>query len=157
MKLRIWKTGEKRAIAPYRATQGSAGLDLHACIGSPIIMEKGTRSIVATGIGMAIPAGHVGLIWPRSGLAYSYGLQVLAGVIDSDYRDEVKVILLCGEAVPHKPRALTITNGMRIAQLIIQPVESCPIEWTKEAKRGDRVGGFGSTGFGGTGTGSVGT
>jgi dUTP pyrophosphatase len=89
-----------------------------------------------------IPRGHVGLVWPRSGLAVRHGIDTLAGVIDSDYRGELKVVL-----VNHGPSAFSIAPGDRIAQLLIQRVERAGFEPTSglgATERGE--GGFGSTG-----------
>jgi dUTP pyrophosphatase len=97
---------------------------------------------VPTGVRLQIPPGHVGLVWPRSGLAVRHGIDTLAGVIDSDYRGELRVVL-----VNHGEEAIAIAPGDRIAQLLVQRVErpefvaSASLEGTG---RGD--GGFGSTG-----------
>ena len=79
------------AIIPTKANSSDAGYDLYALNGT--IIEKNTHRLIKTGISMAIPEGHVGLIWPRSGLAYKHGLDVFAGVIDSGYRGDIGVIL----------------------------------------------------------------
>ena len=97
---------------------------------------------IATGVHLQIPPGHVGLVWPRSGLALRHGLDTLAGVIDSDYRGEVRVIL-----VNHGTDPVRIEAGDRIAQLLVQRVERVAFTRTEslhESARGE--GGFGSTG-----------
>jgi dUTP pyrophosphatase len=99
---------------------------------------------VGTGLHLEIPPGHVGLVWPRSGLAVRHGLDTLAGVIDSDYRGEVRVVL-----VNHGAEPFGVSPGDRIAQLLVQKVERA--EFRREdslapTERGS--GGFGSTGAG---------
>src|SRR5687768_7291748 len=101
---------------PAYATPGAAGADLRAA--EAVTLGPGTRAAVATGIRIALPEGHVGLIWPRSGLAVRHGLDTLAGVVDADYRGEVKVVL-----VNHGTEAVTLERGERIAQLLVQRVE----------------------------------
>ncbi|MDR0968801.1 MAG: dUTP diphosphatase [Holosporaceae bacterium] len=129
---------------PSYATVGSAGLDLRAAISESVFLRKGERALVPTGISIAVPAGCNGEIRSRSGLAYKNGIAVLnsPGTIDSDYRGEVKVLLinLGGED-------FAIERGMRIAQLVIQKYEK--IDWNvvdslDETCRSE--GGYGSTG-----------
>ncbi|PYQ43450.1 MAG: dUTP diphosphatase [Acidobacteria bacterium] len=98
-------------VLPEYATEGAAGADLRAA--EAITLPTGGRAAVATGLFVEIPAGYVGLVWPRSGLAVRHGIDTLAGVIDSDYRGEVKVVL-----VNHGPEPLAIAAGDRIAQLL---------------------------------------
>jgi len=130
------------ARLPTYATDGDAGLDLRAS--ESFWIESGVRRIVSTGIAVAIPEGHVGLIHPRSGLAAKSGITVLnaPGTIDSGYRGELKVILLNTSAAPFR-----IDVGDRIAQLIIQEyvhADLVEVSELPETARGDR--GFGSTG-----------
>jgi dUTP pyrophosphatase len=97
---------------------------------------------VPTGLQVAIPEGHVGLVWPRSGLAVRHGIDTLAGVIDSDYRGELRVVL-----VNHGDEPFRVAPGERIAQLLVQRVERAVFtraERLDETARG--TGGFGSTG-----------
>ena len=125
---------------PAYASEGAAGADLRA--GENVTLAPGARAAVATGVHVEIPAGHVGLVWPRSGLAVRHGLDTLAGVIDSDYRGEVRVVL-----VNHGPEAVTLARGDRIAQLLVQRVERAVftrVDSLVESERGQ--GGFGSTG-----------
>ena len=125
---------------PAYASEGAAGADLRAA--EDVTLAPGTRAAVATGVHVEIPAGHVGLIWPRSGLAVRHGLDTLAGVVDSDYRGEVRVVL-----VNHGPEAVSLARGDRIAQLLVQPVERAVftrVDSLAESERGR--GGFGSTG-----------
>jgi len=138
MKLAIQRISDVEM--PFYAHEGDAAFDLRAA--EEHVLEPGKKLIVKTGLKMAIPEGHVGLIWDRSGLAAKNGVHVLAGVVDSGYRGEVGVVLKnLGEA------NVEITKNMRIAQMLIQPVVTAEIEESEnleETKRGD--GGFGSTG-----------
>ena len=123
------------AILPTRGSDGAAGLDLYADEMTDAYMVS-----VSTGIAVAIPHGSVGLVWPRSGLGWNRGVQVLGGVSDSDYRGEVRV-MLTGTA------PLRINPGDRIAQLLIQPVSMCGVKEVSELPDTTRgVDGFGSTG-----------
>lgn len=129
---------------PHYATQGSAGMDITAAIDMPVTLAPMQRMAIATGLTMAIPEGFEVQIRPRSGLALKQGLTVAnaPGTIDSDYRGEVKVILInLGEA------PVEIDRGMRIAQMVIAPVTVAQFELVDrldDTDRGD--GGFGSTG-----------
>ena len=124
----------------------AAGLDLLAAVPavSPVTLAPGARALVPTGIAIALPAGYEAQVRPRSGLAARHGLTVLnaPGTIDADYRGEIQVLLvnLGGESV-------SITRGMRIAQLVIAPVIHAQLREVAsldETPRG--MGGFGSTG-----------
>ncbi|HEY6755014.1 MAG TPA: dUTP diphosphatase [Pseudolabrys sp.] len=137
--------GEGLPLPSYQ-TAGAAGLDLLAAIpaAAPLTLAAGGRALVPTGIAVAIPVGHEAQVRPRSGLAARHGLTILnaPGTIDADYRGEIQVVLanLGDETV-------TITRGMRIAQLVIAPVVHAHIlevASLDETKRGS--GGFGSTG-----------
>ena len=127
-------------LAPEYASTGSAGADLRAA--RPVQLGPGERAAVPTDIRLAIPPGHVGLVWPRSGLATRHGIDTMAGVIDSDYRGEVCVVL-----VNHGRDPVRIERGDRIAQILVQRVERAEFlqaEALTETARGE--GGFGSTG-----------
>jgi len=125
---------------PQYATEGAAGADLRASV--DVTLEPGARAAVPTGIEVEIPPGHVGLIWPRSGLAVRHGIDTLAGVIDSDYRGEVAVVL-----VNHGAEAVRIAAGDRVAQLLLQKVERARFERSAGLDAtGRAAGGFGSTG-----------
>jgi len=124
---------------PEYATEGAAGADLRAA--ESVTLPAGGRAAVATGVSVEIPAGYVGLVWPRSGLAVRHGIDTLAGVIDSDYRGEVKVVL-----VNHGPEPWAVAPGDRIAQLLIQPVARARFTRAALAPSGRGTGGFGSTG-----------
>lgn len=131
---------------PSYETSGAAGMDLRAAVpeGAPLVLAPGKRALVPTGFVMEIPQGFEAQIRPRSGLAFKNGITCLntPGTIDSDYRGEVKVLLInLGEA------DFVIERGMRIAQMVIAPVTQVAIAEvteTSETRRG--VGGFGSTG-----------
>jgi len=142
--LKIKKLRENAKI-PFRATEGSAGMDLYACIDEPITLEAGEKAVIPTGIAIALPSAELGaFIFARSGLAIKHGIGLLnsVGVIDSDYRGEVCVGLINQLKEPY-----TIQPDERIAQMIIMPVSLIqPIEVDEldETERG--AGGFGSTG-----------
>jgi dUTP pyrophosphatase len=129
---------------PAYATPGSAGCDLRAAVGEPIVLVPGSRALVPTGIAVAIPEGYEGQVRMRSGLAIRHGLTLLnaPGTIDADYRGEIRVILgnLGDEPV-------TIARGDRIAQLVLAPVVRARVERVGELPATERRdGGFGSTG-----------
>jgi dUTP pyrophosphatase len=129
---------------PSYATDGSAGLDICANVTSPVILESLERKLIPTGISIALPAGFEAQMRPRSGLAAKHGITLLntPGTIDSDYRGEIKIIL-----VNLSKESFTIERGMRIAQMVIQPVtkvQLTPVLKLSSTERG--AGGFGSTG-----------
>lgn len=127
--------------APLRKTEGAAGFDLFYD-GEDIDFAPGEQRILSTGVSLEIIGGYYGQIAPRSGLALEYGIIVLGGIIDSDYRGEVKVIL---KNTGKKPWMLR--QGDRIAQLLILPCyqgDLTVVDFLSETDRG--AGGFGSTG-----------
>ncbi len=125
---------------PAYSSAGSAGADLFAVQGLEI--PPGGRAAVPTDLALAIPEGCVGLIWPRSGLALSHGIDVLAGVVDSDYRGEVRVVLVNHGAEPWR-----VARGDRIAQLLVQRVERARFVRRASLSGTTRgASGFGSTG-----------
>jgi dUTP pyrophosphatase len=129
-----------KAILPTRATQYAAGVDLYSV--EDVMIDPGTTWSIRTGIKISIPDGTYFRIAPRSGLAKNYGLDVLAGVVDCDYRGEIVVLL-------HNtgPARVNIVSGMRIAQGIIEQIHTfTPVE-VDELDETDR----GSNGFGSTG------
>lgn len=148
MELSIKKLSEN-AVLPQYATPGSAAMDLCACLDAPLVLQAAGSSgqgcaMVSTGLAMAIPAGHVGLIFARSGLASKHGVAPAncVGVIDSDYRGEVKVAL-----ANHSGEDYTIQPGDRIAQLMIAPIVQPTVAETAQLPETQRgTGGFGSTG-----------
>ena len=142
--LKIRKVSEN-AVIPKRATGGSAGLDLCACIDAPITLNGGETALIPTGLAIELPSAEYGaFVFARSGLAIKHGIGLLnaVGVIDSDYRGEIKVGVInqIGEAY-------TIEPGERVAQMVIMPVSMMPVEEVKTLGETDRgAGGFGSTG-----------
>ncbi len=127
-------------FSPSYAYPGDAGADL--CAAADTIIPARGKMLVATGIRLALPDGDVGLIWPRSGMAVKQGIDCGAGVIDSQYRGEVKVLLF-----NHSDGEYFIQQGDRIAQLLIQKVETVEFLPVDDLDATDRDGsGFGSTG-----------
>ena len=138
------------AILPTRATEGAACFDLYANE-LHIIDDMRTRRTVGTGVAIELPPGHVGLLCSRSGLAAKEGLFVVnaPGIIDEDYRGELKVIVGKLAYTPQwpDPDVFTIAPGMRIAQLMIMPLPQLQVEEVGELSTTARgQGGFGSTG-----------
>ena len=142
MKLKI-KRLHPDARMPVRSTEGSAGMDLCALLEEPLTLEPGGRAGVPTGIAIGLPGREtVGLVFARSGLAVKHGLALSngVGVIDSDYRGEIKVVNL-------SDKPYTIQPGERIAQLAVMPVLLPALEEVETLEETDRgAGGFGSTG-----------
>jgi dUTP pyrophosphatase len=135
-----FKRLDPAARLPTRGSQFAAGLDLYAI--ERIIIEPHQRALVRTGLSVAIPHGFYGRVAPRSGLAVQHGLDVLAGVIDSDYRGEI----LCA-LINHGAEPLEIEAGLRVAQLVVEAIATPEPVWSEdlgETERGE--GGFGSTG-----------
>jgi dUTP pyrophosphatase len=133
-----------QAIVPRYMSAGAAGLDLTATLDQPVVLAPGQRAAIGTGLAVAIPAGYEGQVRPRSGLALSAGLTVVnaPGTIDSDYRGEVKVLL-----INLGSDAVTIESGTRIAQLVIAPFSRADLVEVDELPPSERgAGGFGSTG-----------
>ena len=131
------------ANLPTRAHEGDAGLDLYAC--EPAHIGPGERWSVGTGVGVEIPAGHAGLVLPRSGLARDHGIALVnaPGLIDSGYRGELRVLLLNTDPA----ETFRIEPGDRIAQLVLTPIatpEPTEVPTLTESMRGG--GGFGSSG-----------
>lgn len=142
MELRFRRLDASSSL-PSRARDGDAGLDLAA--NADVVVEPGQRAMVPTGLAVAIPAGHAGLVLPRSGLASRHGLTLAnaPGLIDAGYRGEVTVAV-----VNLDPKeAFEIHRGDRIAQLVVVPfaeVRAVEVPDLPESARG--TGGFGSTG-----------
>jgi len=130
---------------PEYQTEGSAGADLRAYLSGDVVLQKGQRAVVPTGLTLEIPPGVEGQVRPRSGLAARHGITVLnsPGTIDSDYRGELKVVLVnLGE------EDFRIRNGDRIAQIVFSPVLRVSFlrgDTVDDSRRGS--GGFGSTGI----------
>ena len=128
------------AKLPSRATKSSAGLDLWSI--EDVEIPTGDWCACRTGLAVEIPFGSYGRIAPRSGMAVKLGIDVLAGVIDSDYRGEIICLL-----INHGNKLASIKKGERIAQLIVEKIAVLDPEWTSELEgsdRGDK--GFGSSG-----------
>ncbi|MCD7110160.1 dUTP diphosphatase [Rhizobium sp. DKSPLA3] len=137
--------GKGLALPAYE-TAGAAGMDLRAAVpeDAPLVIAPGERALVPTGFVFEIPDGFEGQVRPRSGLAFRNGVTCLntPGTIDSDYRGEVKVLV-----INHGAQPFTVTRDMRIAQMVIAPVTQARIVEANafsETARG--AGGFGSTG-----------
>jgi dUTP pyrophosphatase len=135
-----FKKLDPRAILPTRGSSSAAGLDLYSI--EPVSLAPGQRVIARTGLAVAVPEGYYGRVAPRSGLATKQGLDVLAGVIDTDYRGEIGCLL-------HNTGAETIELPARskICQLIIEKIITPEAVWADDLSNTDRgSGGFGSTG-----------
>jgi len=131
------------ALLPTRAHEGDAGLDLYACESAHI--GPGERWSVGTGVGVEIPAGHAGLVLPRSGLARDHGIALVnaPGLIDSGYRGELRVLLLNTDPA----ETFRVEPGERIAQLLITPIATPePVETAALGDSARGEGGFGSSG-----------
>ena len=142
---------DDRARAPVKGTSGSAGYDFFSV--ETLTIPPGERRLVKTGVRLAIPSDMYGRIAPRSGLAYKHGIDVMAGVIDSDYRGDIGVILYNSD----KQNAFSVCEGDRIAQIIFERCHSYAFHQVFDSseldpKDGSRYsstryeGGFGSTG-----------
>jgi dUTP diphosphatase len=134
---------DPEAVLPERAHPGDAGLDLRSAV--DVEVGPGERAMVPTGIAVAIPDGHAGLVLPRSGLASTYGLTMAnaPGLVDAGYRGEV----ICAVVNLDRNEPVKIARGDRIAQLVVVPVSELDPVWVDElpsSRRGE--GGFGSTG-----------
>ncbi len=130
---------------PFMATPGSSGADLHAAVGSEIVLDPGDTVLVPTGLRISVPPGYEWQIRPRSGNALKHGVTVLnsPGTVDSDYRGEVKVILANLGRSP-----FIIKRGDRIAQAVLAPVvrpRFVAVDSLPETSRGE--GGFGHSGI----------
>ena len=144
MEIKVKKLNEKARL-PFRATKGSAGADLFACVDQDITIAAGERRLIPTGIAIELPdSGFGAFVFPRSSVSSKFGVSLAncVGVIDSDYRGEIRVPL-----INHSGTAYTVKNGDRIAQMVIMPVvlpEYTETDTLGDTERGE--GGFGSTG-----------
>jgi dUTP diphosphatase len=143
-KLKVLISAKSGALLPTYATAASAGMDLLAFIDEPVTLKPFERTLIPTGVHLGIPEGYEAEIRPRSGLAYKFGITLLntPGTIDSDYRGEVKVLLINLGDSP-----FTVQKGDRIAQIVFKSVIQASwetVEKLPESRRGE--GGFGSTG-----------
>lgn len=143
-KIEIKCVASEGAVIPEYKTSGAAGADICAFLSEPVIIKKGSRAMIPTGLFFSIPQGYEIQVRPRSGLAAKNGVTVLntPGTIDSDYRGEVKVIL-----VNLGDEDFEVKNGERIAQIVVAPVTIGVFEHVSSLDETERgAGGFGSTG-----------
>lgn len=143
MKLKIKRMGEN-AILPQYMTDGAAAMDMFAHLEAPVTLVPHTPTMIPLGVAVAIPEGYVGLIFGRSGMGAKFGVcpSNAVGVIDSDYRGELKANL-----INHTDKETVIEPGQRVAQLVVVPCLRMETEECDElpaTKRGE--GGYGSTG-----------
>ena len=141
--IRVKKLSD-RAILPTYGSAGSAGADLYACLEEPVTIQPGETVWIPTGIALEVPENCAGLVYARSSLGVKRGLAPAnkVGVIDSDYRGEIRVVLL-----NHGKQPQTIDHGERVAQFLITPVVTPVYEEVTELSDTVRgTGGFGSTG-----------
>ena len=133
-----------KAILPTYGSVEAAGADLYACLDAPVEIAPGETVWIPTGIALEVPKGCAGLVYARSSMGVKRGLAPAnkVGVIDSDYRGEIRVVLL-----NHGKTTQTVTHGERVAQFLITPVLTPDYEEVEELSDTDRgTGGFGSTG-----------
>ncbi|MAU75488.1 MAG: dUTP diphosphatase [Crocinitomicaceae bacterium] len=145
MSVKVAVINDGKHQLPQYSTPQSAGLDLRASLDVPVVLQPGERSLIPTGIKLALPRGMEAQVRPRSGLAYKHGVTVLnaPGTIDADYRGDIGVIL-----VNHGEVAFTVEDGLRIAQIVLAKYEQVVWEEVRELTDTDRGdGGFGSTGI----------
>lgn len=136
----LFKRLHPNARLPSRGSANAAGLDL--CAVERVTLAVGARAAVRTGLAVAIPVGFYGRVAPRSGLAVRHGIDVLAGVIDADYRGEI----LCA-LVNHGDAPFEIEPGARVAQLVVEAIATPEPAWAEDLEETERgAGGFGSTG-----------
>ena len=138
-----FKRLDPEAVLPARAHPGDAGLDLRSAV--DVEVAPGERALVPTGVAVAIPDGHAGLVLPRSGLASKHGLTMAnaPGLIDAGYRGEV----ICAVVNLDRFTPVRISKGDRIAQLVVVAIPELVGEWVEELPASSRdQGGFGSTG-----------
>ena len=144
-KIKVKCLANQGAVLPLYKTEGAAGADVCAFLKEPVTIEPGKIAMLPTGLFFEIPLGYEIQVRPRSGLAAKNGITVLntPGTIDSDYRGELKVIL-----INLGSQAFTVNNGDRIAQIILSPVTIADFRLTdslSDTERGEK--GFGSTGL----------
>ncbi len=140
----LFKKLNPAAVIPQRATAGSAGLDLKACLTEPVTLQKGEHAVIPTGLAVKVEEGFAAMLFARSGLAVKHGIGLLngVGVVDSDYRGEI-----CVGVINQFEEPYTIEPGERIAQMVVMPVSLAPVLEVESLDETDRgAGGFGSTG-----------
>ena len=146
MKIFIKKLNHGKDLPlPCYMTDGAAGMDLYACVDEEVVIEPAKIKLIPTGISMSMPEGYEAQIRPRSGLAAKHGISIVntPGTIDSDYRGEIKIIM-----INFGDKPFLVKRGDRIAQMVINKIETPEVIETdnlNETERGE--GGFGSTGL----------
>lgn len=143
MEVRVKKL-DPNAQLPTYGSAGAGGADLYACLEAAVTIQPGETAWIGTGIALEVPPGCVGLVYARSSMGAKRGLAPAnkVGVVDSDYRGEIRVVLL-----NHSNRPQTVEPGERVAQFVITPVLTPAYREAEELSDTDRgVGGFGSTG-----------
>lgn len=136
-------SGNEDIPVPSYQTPGSAAVDLHAAVKEKTVLKPGERTLIPTGFKMEFPKGYIAEITPRSGLAIKHGISVVnsPGIVDSDYREEVGVVLInLGQ------EDFAVNRNDRIAQMNFKKIEIADLKETDELNSSDRKGGFGSTG-----------
>lgn len=135
--------GNEDVDVPMYQTPGSAAVDLHAAVSGKVILKPGERKLIPTGFCMQFPRGFIAEVSPRSGLAVKHGISVVnsPGIIDSDYRNEVGVVL-----INLSKEDFIVNRNDRIAQMNFKRVEHAQFDEVKELAISERKGGFGSTG-----------
>ena len=145
LKVRVRRLPAARGLPlPEAASAGSAGIDLRAAVEDQLTVQPGRRVQIPTGLIFEIPRGWEGQVRPRSGLAARYGVTVTnaPGTIDSDYRGEVRVLL-----INHGDDEFVVRRGDRVAQMVLAPVVAVELSEVEELENTERgAGGFGSTG-----------
>lgn len=144
LRVAVTRVTESDLPLPTYESEGAAGLDLRACLEAPVSIPPGGTALIPTGLAVAVPSGFEAQVRPRSGLALKHAISLpnTPGTIDSDYRGEVKIIL-----INHGKDPFTVEHGMRIAQMVVAPVVRIdwdPVDTLPGTDRG--AGGFGSTG-----------
>lgn len=143
--VKVKKLAHFKGALPQYQTAESAGSDVCASVESDLIIKPGERALISTGLSLEIPNGYEIQVRPRSGLAFKNGVTLVntPGTIDSDYRGELKIIL-----INHGQENFVVRSGDRIAQLVLAPVTQGRFEWAEELTETARgAGGFGSTGL----------
>jgi dUTP pyrophosphatase len=128
---------------PVRATEGAAGMDLRACIDEPVVLEPGKITVIPSGIAVKLPGGFAAYVFARSGLGVKHGITLAnsVGVIDSDYRGEIRIGL-----INLSETAYTVNPGDRVAQLVVMPVATPTFVEGDIGQTNRGINGFGSTG-----------
>jgi len=139
-----WVRPRRELPIPGYESDGAAGMDLHAWLEEDLVLAPGETALIPTGLAVAIPRGYEAQVRPRSGLALNHAISLpnSPGTIDSDYRGEIRIIL-----INHGKESFTVEHGMRIAQMVISPVMQVILRESEELPVTSRgAGGFGSTG-----------